>query len=108
MLKVDETQKSEETNMQEFNIHFDEEQLDNLHRRIDCTRLPKMLSDQTWSLGINDDYLMSLLEYWRNGYRWTHKEKELNQYPQFICELNGIIIHFSTFGALAEEPSLCC
>ncbi len=81
-------------NIKEFNIHFDEEQIEDLRRRIDCTRFPKALKDGNWNLGMDDDYLSSLLEYWRNGYDWTHREAELNQYPQFTCELDGMTIHF--------------
>lgn len=80
--------------MKEFNIHFDEKQIENLRCRIGCTRLPNTLKSENWNLGIADDYLSSLLEYWCNSYDWTHKEIELNQYPQFICEIDGLIVHF--------------
>lgn len=80
--------------MKEFKIHFDEERMEDLRRRIGCTRLPKAFKARNWNLGIDDNYLSSLLEYWRNGYDWTQKEMELNQYPQFTCDLNGVIIHF--------------
>ncbi len=80
--------------MKKFSIHFEEEQIDDLHRRIDCTRLPKSLKDGNWTLGTDDDYLISLLDYWRNDYDWTHKEAELNKYPQFVCEIDGLTIHF--------------
>lgn len=80
--------------MKEFQIHFDEEQLHDLRRRIGRTRLPAALKDGNWNFGTDGDYLQSLLAYWCNGYDWTHKETELNQYPQFTCELNGMTIHF--------------
>ncbi|MDO5547517.1 MAG: epoxide hydrolase [Eubacteriales bacterium] len=80
--------------MKEFKIHFDEERMEDLRRRIGCTRLPKAFKARNWNLGIDDNYLSSLLEYWRNGYDWTQKEMELNQYPQFTCDLNGVTIHF--------------
>lgn len=80
--------------MKEFNIHFDEAQIEDLRRRIVGTRLPKALKGESWNLGMDDDYLSSLLEYWCNVYDWTYKETELNQYPQFTCELDGMTIHF--------------
>ena len=73
--------------MKEFSIHFGEERMEDLRRRIGCTRLPKALNGRDWRLGTDDDYLQSLLEYWCKGYDWTHKEIELNRYPQFTCEL---------------------
>ena len=80
--------------MKEFSIHFDEGQLADLRRRIGCTRLPQALSGDSWQLGMNDAYLPRLLAYWRDGYDWRRKEQELNRYPQFMCELDGITVHF--------------
>lgn len=80
--------------MKEFSIHFGEERMEDLRRRIGCTRLPKALNGRDWRLGTDDDYLQSLLEYWCKGYDWTHKEIELNRYPQFTCELDRLTIHF--------------
>lgn len=77
-----------------FCIHFEDEQLEDLRRRIGCTRLPESWEGRDWNLGMDDDYLPSLLAYWRDGYDWTRKERELNQYPQFTCELDGMTIHF--------------
>ena len=80
--------------MEKFRIHFTEEQMVDLRRRIGHTRLPEALKAENWSLGMDDNYLSSLLEYWGDGYDWSRKETELNQYPQFICHLDGLNIHF--------------
>lgn len=79
--------------MRGFNIHFDEKDLEALRRRIGETRLPRA-SVSGWELGMDNDYLSSLLAYWRDGYDWHKKEAGLNQYPQFTCELDGMTIHF--------------
>ena len=79
--------------MKEFSIHFEEMGFDDLRRRIGETRLPPALPDG-WALGTDSRYLSSLLAYWRGGYNWHKKEAELNQYPQFTCELDGITVHF--------------
>ena len=80
--------------MQDFHIHFDEKQFDDLRRRIALTRLPPVWNRESWALGTDGDYLSRLLTYWQDGYDWTRKETELNQYPQFTCELDGVTIHF--------------
>ena len=80
--------------MQEFRIHFDEKQISDLHRRIALTRLPPAWDREDWALGTDGGYLSRLLTYWQDGYNWAHKETELNQYPQFTCELDGVTIHF--------------
>ena len=80
--------------MREFSIHFDEGQFADLRRRIGCTRLPQALGGESWQLGMDDAYLPQLLAYWQDSYDWRRKEQELNRYPQFTCELDGITVHF--------------
>ena len=80
--------------MEQFCIHFHEEKWDDLQHRIDSTRLPKPFLRENWDLGVDDGYLSSLLDYWRYDYDWSRKEAELNRYPQFTCQLDGMTIHF--------------
>jgi pimeloyl-ACP methyl ester carboxylesterase len=35
-----------------------------------------------------------LCEYWRTGFDWRAREAELNQYPGFLCEVDGVDLHF--------------
>lgn len=80
--------------MNEFNIRFAEQQLDDLRRRLDMARLPQAWRGAGWSYGTDSDYLSKLLAYWRDEYDWRRRERELNRYPQFTCELDGVTIHF--------------
>lgn len=89
--------------MEEFNIHFDEEAIEELRQRISRTRLPRISGDEDWSMGTDSDYLLSLLEYWRDSYDWRRKERELNQYPQFTCKLDGLTIHFFYIRSSRED-----
>lgn len=80
--------------MKEFKIQFSENQIDELRKRIACTRLPPAFHQNNWERGTNTEYLIKLLAYWRTDYNWFRKEKELNRYAQFICTLDDINIHF--------------
>lgn len=80
--------------MEEFSIHFGGEQMEDLRQRISRTRLPDTWNNGDWMLGTDSGYLQSLLAYWQDGYDWSRKERELNQYPQFTCELDGLTLHF--------------
>ena len=80
--------------MKEFQIHFPEVEMAELRQRIRDTRFPPMPGNGDWSLGTDSGYLSSLLDYWCNRYDWLRKERELNQYPQFTCEFDGLTIHF--------------
>ena len=80
--------------MREFHIHFDEAQLDDLRGRIGATRFPQAWDGGGWEFGTDAGYLRALLAYWRDGYDWRRRERELNRYPQFTCALDGAVIHF--------------
>jgi pimeloyl-ACP methyl ester carboxylesterase len=38
--------------------------------------------------------LKELAEYWRTTYDWREQERRLNEFPQFITEIDGQTIHF--------------
>lgn len=80
--------------MREFQIHFEEEGLEDLRRRIGGTRFPREWDGRDWALGMDDGYLPALLKHWREDYDWYRKEKELNRYPQFTCQVDGVTVHF--------------
>ena len=80
--------------MKEFSIHLGEGTLEDLRQRIRNTRLPSTFQAGDWALGVEDGYLASLLAYWCDGYDWRRKEAQLNEYPQFLCTLDGVTIHF--------------
>lgn len=80
--------------MKEFKIQFNEQHLDGLRKKIDLTRLPPAADPPDWKWGTDSGYLTEILTSWRNNYDWKRKEKDLNQYPQFTCEIDGCTIHF--------------
>ena len=53
---------------------------------------------------MDDGYLSSLLAYWRYDYDWSRKEAELNRYPQFTCQLDGMTIHFFHIKGTRQGP----
>ena len=38
--------------------------------------------------------MKKIVEYWRNTYDWRKQEAELNKFPQFKTNIEGIDIHF--------------
>jgi pimeloyl-ACP methyl ester carboxylesterase len=49
-------------------------------------------------------YVKRLVEYWRSGYDWRLWEKRLNEYPQFMTEIDGQPIHFLHIRSTAPDP----
>ena len=81
-------------NIQEFHINFDESRFADLRKRIAATRWPKGASFNGWQHGTTINVLREIMEYWSNGYDWKKKEAELNKYPQYICEVDDLSLHF--------------
>ena len=80
--------------IQPFKIAIPQADLDDLRDRLARTRWPNQLPGVGWSRGVPLDYLKDLAAYWRTGYDWRKQEAQLNEFPQFITEIDGQNIHF--------------
>ncbi len=80
--------------MQPFSVHIADEEIADLHRRLDNTRWPDQVNDADWSYGTDLEYLRDLCRYWRSDFDWRAREKELNRFSQFLTEVDGQTLHF--------------
>ena len=79
---------------QPFAISVPDAVLDDLRDRLSRTRWPDAIPGTGWEYGADVDYIRELCEYWRTGFDWRAREAELNQYPGFLCEVDGVDLHF--------------
>jgi pimeloyl-ACP methyl ester carboxylesterase len=77
-----------------FQIHFPEEELAELRRRIAATRWPskELVTDR--SQGVQLGALQALAGYWLDEYDFGRVEARLNALPQFKTEIDGEDVHF--------------
>ncbi|MFD2500255.1 epoxide hydrolase N-terminal domain-containing protein [Rhizorhabdus histidinilytica] len=47
-----------------------------------------------WRYGINSRWLKRLCDHWLDGFDWRAAEAELNRYPQYRVEIDGITLHY--------------
>jgi pimeloyl-ACP methyl ester carboxylesterase len=82
------------TEIRSFSVDVPQEQLDDLRRRIEATRLPtkELVADR--SQGVQLATIQELASYWATDYDWRKAEAKLNALPQFITEIDGVDIHF--------------
>jgi epoxide hydrolase len=80
--------------MRPFRIDIPQEALDDLRSRLENTRWPNQPAGVGWERGVPVGYLRDLADYWRTGYDWRAAEARLNQFPQFITEIDGANVHF--------------
>ncbi|MEO3772709.1 epoxide hydrolase family protein [Micromonospora sp. B9E7] len=80
--------------MRSFRIEIPQSQLDDLKQRIANTRWPDEMPGVGWDRGVPLGYLKELADYWQSGYDWRAAEARLNEFPQFITEIDGTNVHF--------------
>lgn len=80
--------------IQPFTVNVEQEKIDDLRRRLGETRWPESLETDDWSRGVPRGYLKKLAARWKNEYDWRETEAKLNEFPQFMAEIDGQPIHF--------------
>ena len=80
--------------MRPFRIDIPQADIDDLHARIDATRWPVEIPGVGWERGAPLEYVKELAEYWRTSFDWRAAERKLNEFPQFLTEIDGTTVHF--------------
>jgi pimeloyl-ACP methyl ester carboxylesterase len=77
-----------------FNVRIPQTQLVDLKRRLAATRWPDREPVSDWSQGVPLERLRSLVMYWEKEYDWRRGERQLNSFPQFRTNIDGLGFHF--------------
>ena len=94
-----------DTKIHPFRIRISQVDLDDLADRLARTRWANELPLDTsgppqgpippgWEYGVPVGYVRDLVNHWQHHYDWPAWEARLNQYPQFMTEIDGQPIHF--------------
>jgi pimeloyl-ACP methyl ester carboxylesterase len=77
-----------------FDVHFPDQDLDDLRRRVNMAQLPtkELVNDR--SQGVQLATMEAVKSYWQTEYDWRKVEAKLNALPQFMTEIDGIDVHF--------------
>jgi pimeloyl-ACP methyl ester carboxylesterase len=77
-----------------FDVHFSDEALADMKRRIAATRWPdqELVKDQ--SQGVQLETMRELARYWATEYDWRKCEARLNALPNRKTTIDGVEIHF--------------
>ncbi|XP_010640727.1 epoxide hydrolase 1 [Fukomys damarensis] len=84
----------EDESIRPFKVETSEEEIRDLHQRIDRFRSTPSLEDSRFHYGFNSKYLKKILSYWRNEFDWRKQVEILNKYPHFKTKIEGLDIHF--------------
>jgi pimeloyl-ACP methyl ester carboxylesterase len=77
-----------------FKVHFSDEALADLRRRVLATNWPSHETVNDLTQGLQLETMKKLAHYWASEYSWRKVEARLNALPQFITNIDGVDIHF--------------
>ena len=77
-----------------FKVHFSDEALADLRKRITATQWPEKEVVNDATQGVQLATMHKLADYWVKDYNWRKVEARLNALPQFITNIDGVDIHF--------------
>lgn len=64
-----------------------------LKERLQRARFPEPAPTADWSQGVPLDVIADARRYWLEEHDWRRLETELNAYPQFCVEIDGLPVH---------------
>ncbi|MDG2114162.1 MAG: epoxide hydrolase [Actinomycetota bacterium] len=83
------------TDHQPFQIDIDDDAITDLQNRLDRTRFPQQIDGIGWDMGTELETLRSLCDHWRHDFDWRAAEALLNEWPQFVTEIDGERLHYA-------------
>jgi pimeloyl-ACP methyl ester carboxylesterase len=88
------TPSTRATAVRPFTVAIPDADIDDLKARLARTRWPNPETVSDWSQGVRLANAQTLIGYWEREYDWRRFESELNAFPQFLTEIDGLDIHF--------------
>ena len=80
--------------IEHFEPRFDDAAIEDAIQRLTQTRFPDAETVEDWQQGVPLSYCQELVRYWRDEYDWHRVPSLLNQYDNFVTEIDGLKIHF--------------
>ncbi|NP_001295475.1 uncharacterized protein LOC105689317 [Athalia rosae] len=78
-----------------FKVNFSKGDIEDLKTRLKNTRnLTPALENAGWTYGVDGKFVPKIVDYWLNKYDFKKREQYLNQYDQFVTNIQGLNIHF--------------
>jgi pimeloyl-ACP methyl ester carboxylesterase len=87
-------QPADDLSIRPFQFHASDEELADLKRRILSTRWPDCETVDDDTQGVRLGTMRKLADYWASQHDWRRAEAQINSYPNFVTNIDGLDIHF--------------
>lgn len=77
-----------------FKIAIPDGDLEEMRSRIRGTRWAPDFGNDEWSYGVERGWLEDMTRYWSEEFDWREQERQINEFPQFMVEIDGINVHY--------------
>src|SRR5262245_29247148 len=85
---------SGDSSIRPFRYRASTAELADLKRRIKATNWPEREQVADDSQGVQLKTMRKLADYWLNHHDWRRAEAQINGYPNFLTNIDGLDIHF--------------
>lgn len=82
------------TSIRPFRIDVPDQTLDRIRTRVAEYPWHEMPDDGGWAYGTNLDYMKEFCAYWVDEFDWRKQEAQINRFPHYMAEVDGIDLHF--------------
>jgi microsomal epoxide hydrolase len=82
------------TGIRPFRIDVPDQTLDRIRTRVAEYPWHEMPDDGGWAYGTNLDYMKEFCTYWVDEFDWRKHEAQINHFPHYMAEVDGIDLHF--------------
>ncbi len=65
-----------------------------LRERLASTRWPQVIGADDWQYGVPQSWLRSMRDWWLDAWDWNAIAADIDRYPHFRVEVDGILLHF--------------
>jgi pimeloyl-ACP methyl ester carboxylesterase len=90
--------------IEHFEIKVADKAIDDLKMRLQRTRWTDEIVNTDWEYGAKLSYVKEITNYWLNTFDWRNTENEINEYSNYIADIDGVKIHFLHIKSGRKNP----
>ena len=94
MTTTENTPSTSPLDVRTFRVDVPQSAIDDLQHRLANTRFAEPAPGDAWEQGAPVGYLRDMVDHWRTSFDWRAQESRMNEFPQFLTEIDGQTIHF--------------